>query len=324
MKYPCSTTVIRIFQITAYLALVLTLTACGGEKDGNGGSPPLPPQTDPTPNQPSASNVSTFDGETQTVSLRTPTGQTISTPDQVYVASPAPVLHTPQYSAREWIGYSDSHLLTGYIHATWNTEDHADFLTLGAWADQSALNFASPLAPVTIGALFDAPEFRHSTAIPPSASRATYRGTATGAYKNIATPGTDHALFAAPVELNADFQQDSISGCIGCSGAGIVGLPAGIPDVMSLARLNSTTIHMDRAIITNANSTWTGAGINVVTARNSPFSIREASGSWQGAFSSRNDDLGNPRAAGGTAEGQITYDNATTLSFSAAFIGGTE
>lgn len=327
MNIHTATTVLRIFQIAAAAALILTLTACGGGKDENGGSPPLPPPTDRTPNLPSGSNPSTFHGPTQTTTLRTPGGQTISTTtsSSIQTASPDPVLHTSQYAAREWVVATPHPQLTSYIHTTWNAEDDTDYLILGAWADQSAPNIGRPLAPIPIGVLFDGPEFRHSTAIPPSAGQATYRGTVTGAYKNTATPGTDHGLFAALVDLQADFQQNRVSGCIGCSGAGLVVVPgSGFPDVASLVRFQGTEIRLQQGTITNADSTYIGAAITAVPPRNSPFSIRQVSGSWRGTFSSRHDDLGNPRAAGGTAEGQITYDNAATLSFSAAFIGGSE
>ena len=319
----CGARVLRISRLLLAVTLTLTLVACGSGKDEGGTGQPILPPTDPAPSRPSDASPATFDGQTQTASLRTPGGHIITTTDQTYTASPDPVLHTPQYAAREWIVFTHPRLQS-FIHTTWNAENHSDYLILGAWADYSASNFGSPLAPIDIGALFDAPEFRHSTPIPLSAGQATYRGTGTGAYKNTATPGTDHALFAASVELNADFQQNLISGCIGCGGFGIVTYPSGIPDVTSLARLNSTMIHLEQGTIRNANSTYAGSRITATTAANSLFSVRNASGTWQGIVSSSENDGGNPRAIGGTVEGQITYDNAATLSFSAAFIGGSE
>ena len=144
-----------------------------------------------------------------------------------------------------------------------------------------------------------------------------------GVYKNTATPGTDHGFFAGEVELNADFQQQRISGCIGCDAIGIGTYPAGIPAVSSLARLTAIMIHLEPATIVNSNSTYSGARITA-ESKSETFSIRESSGNWSGVFSSRQNGTGDPRAVGGMTDGDITWENGDTLSFSAAFIGGSE
>ena len=314
----------RQMMIMVGAVLILTLTGCGGASED--GDPPTVPER---PGQPMAADtpqmtegqMTSFDG--QAASLRTPGGVVFSSIDNTYTASTAAVLHTPEYSASEWLVPTDARQ-TAFIHTTWNSENDSDYLTYGSWVDQSAANFGLPGAPIEIGALFDAPEFRHAGPISATSGQVSYRGSASVAYRNVTSPGTDHGLFVGPVRLNADFQQNRITGCIGCGGHGIVGYPAGLPDRQSFARLSSTRIHLEDGTIRNASSTYTGARIAAATVTNSTFSVREASGSWQGVVSSRGNDLGEPRAVGGTAEGQITYGNATTLQFSAAFIGGSE
>ena len=326
MKYSYSTTVLRIFRITAGAVLILTLMGCGGA--GDDGDPPTvsePPGRPMTADTPEMTVGQTTNFNGQAASLRTPGGVVFSSIDHTYTASTAAVLNTPEYSATEWLVPTDANARhTGFIHTTWNSENHSDYLTYGSWIDQSAADFGLPGAPIEIGSLFDAPEFRQGGPISATSGQVSYRGSASVAYRNVTSPGTDHGLFVGPVRLNADFQQNRITGCIGCGGHGIVGYPAGLPDRQSFARLSSTRIHLEDGTIGNANSTYTGARIAATTVTNSTFSVREASGSWQGVVSSRLNDLGEPRAIGGTAEGQITYGNATTLRFSAAFIGGSE
>ena len=318
--------VFRVGQIMAGVLLILTLIGCGGA--GDDGDPPTVPESPGSAMagdgpQMTVGQITNFNG--QAASLRTPGGVVFSSVDHTYTASTAAVLHTPEYSATEWLVPTDANARhTGFIHTTWNGEKHSDYLTYGSWIDQSAANFGLPGAPIEIGALFDAPEFRHAGPISATSGQVSYRGSASVAYRNVTSPGTDHGLFVGPVRLNADFQQNRITGCIGCGGHGIVGYPAGLPDRQSFARLSSTRIHLEDGTIRNASSTYTGARIAAATVTNSTFSVREASGSWQGVVSSRGNDLGEPRAVGGTAEGQITYGNATTLQFSAAFIGGSE
>ncbi len=313
MKVPRNSDVRRVRQIAIAVALVLTLTGCGGDTGEDATIP------DPTDQPMTIDTPSTFDGRTVTLSIRR--GQTINTTNHSYTASPPPVLHSPEYSAREWLVPANAQLI-GLVHATWNTEEHADYVTFGVWAERSSLVLSDPLASVETDAVFDAPEFRHSTPIPSSAGRATYRGQAIGVYKNTATPGTDYGIFAGEVELNADFQQQRISGCIGCNT--LIGTyPAGLPAVSSLARLTNTMIRLEQATITNANSTYTGARITA-ESKSGAFPIQDSSGNWSGVFSSRQDGLDNPRAVGGMADGQITWENADTLSFSTAFIAGSE
>lgn len=304
----------RIRQIAIAVALVLTLTGCGGDTGEDATIP------DPTDQPMTIDTPSTFDGRTVTLSIRR--GQTINTTNHSYTASPLPVLHSPEYSAREWLVPANAQL-TGLVHATWNTQDQTDYVTFGAWAEQSASNAGTPLSPVATGVVFDGPEFRHATPLSASTERATYRGTAMGVYKNTASPGTDHGFFAGEVELNADFEQQRINGCIGCDTIGIGTYPAGLPAVSSLARLSDALIRLEQGTITNANSTYTGARITA-ESKSGAFPIQDSSGNWRGAFSSRQDDLGNPRAVGGMADGQITWENADTLSFSTAFIGGSQ
>ena len=293
------------------VALILTLTGCGGDTGEDSTIP------DPTDQPMMIDTPSTFDGRTVTLSIRR--GQTINTTNHSYTASPPPALPSPEYSAREWLVPTNGQLIS-LIHATWNTEDHTDYVTFGAWAERPSLDLSDPFASVETGVVFDAPEFRHSTPIPSSAGRATYRGQAIGVYKNTATPGTDYGIFAGEVELNADFQQQRISGCIGCNT--LIGTyPVGLPAVRSLARLSNAMIRLEQGTI--ADSTYTGAWITA-ESKSGAFPIQDSSGNWSGAFSSRQDGLGNPRAVGGMADGQITWENADTLSFSTAFIAGSE
>lgn len=316
MRALCRSDVPRIRQMTIAAVLILTVTACGGGA-GKGGDSTIPEPID----QPTRMDTpSTFDGRAVTLSVGR--GKTVTTTGHSYTASPPPVLHTPQYSAREWIVPTNDRL-TAFVHATWNTQDQADYVTFGAWAERSASNAGTPLSPVATGVVFDGPEFRHAAPLSASTGRANYRGTAMGVYKNTATPGTDHGFFAGEVELNADFQQQRISGCIGCGAIGIATYPAGLPAVSSLARLTQTMIRLEPAAIINSNSTYSGARITA-ESKSETFSIRESSGNWSGVFSSRQNSAGDPRAVGGMTDGNITWENGDTLSFSAAFIGGSE
>ena len=316
MRSLCKSQLPYIRHIAIAAVLILTATACGGGA-GKGGDTAIPETID----EPTAIDTpSTFDG--RAVILSVGRGQTVNTTNHSYTASPIPVFHTPEYSAREWIVPTNNRL-TGLVHATWNTQDQTDYVTFGAWAEQSASNAGTPLSPVATGVVFDGPEFRHATPLSASTGHATYRGTAMGVYKNTASPGTDHGFFAGEVELNADFEQQRISGCIGCDAIGISTYPAGLPAASSLARLSDTLIRLEQGAFTVSDSTYTGAGITA-ESKSGVFPIRLSSGNWSGVFSNRQGGLGHPLAVGGTADGQISWEDADTLSFSAAFIGGSE
>ena len=150
MRALCRSHVPRIRQMTIAAVLILTVTACGGGA-GKGGDSTIPETVD----RPTVIDApSTFDG--RSVILSVGRGQTVNTADHFYTASTPPVLHTPEYSGRESLVLTNTRL-TSLVHATWNTQDQADYVTFGAWAEQSASNAGSPLSPVATGVVFDGP-----------------------------------------------------------------------------------------------------------------------------------------------------------------------
>lgn len=321
MMVRCNSVGWLIGRIVIVVVLSLWIVGCGG--GGDEGGPPTAPERPERPTEemdpPSVMDgASNFDGQSVTMSIGG--GRTINTANNSYTAALTPVVNEPGYSAREWLVPMNARF-NGLVAVTWNVDDPADYLTVGAWAEVSASAFGSPSAPVELGVLFDGPEFRHTAPIPSGAASGTYRGRAVGVYKNVATPGTDHGIFGGEVELDADFQQQTISGCIGCSGTGIGTYPAGLSAASSLARLSSTIIRLEEGSIVSGESSFGGGRVTAESDVDA-FSISSASGSWEGVFSNRQNDVNVPRALGGTADGEITWESGETLSFSTSFIGG--
>ena len=314
-------------RVVTVLALALLISACGGKSDVS--EPPvipempepggvIDPETGPSDPSELTDNLSDFDGESLWLSID---DRRIGTANASYTATPPAVVHIPEYVAREWLVSAGS-ALNVLAHTTWNSENYADYVTFGAWAKETS-NVGLPIASVDVAPLFDGPEFRHSTAISSGAGRATYRGAAMGAYKNAASPGSDYGFFAGGLELDADFESQVVTGCIGCDAIGISTYPGGRPAVSSLAGLTNVRIRLEEGTISDSNSTYRGARITA-ESKTSSLSVSNSSGSWGGVFSYRQTVGDNPRAAGGTTDGRITWGNGVTVLFSTGFVGGSE
>ena len=134
-----------------------------------------------------------------------------------------------------------------------------------------------------------------------------------------AAPGsTMIGTYAAIVDLTANFGENTISGCVGCTGSvelsglfedgrtGVVTEEAGTSD--SVLRLGPASIESDGSFRNRR-----------VSLSNPNYAIASSSGSWGGKFSNRQDAAGDPRLVAGTYGGKAETSGGTETTFVGAY-----
>lgn len=251
---------------------------------------------------------------------------------------------------RDWTLFDNSRTGTSSAHVviSWNNSDPTDYLAGGYWMHLSGDLSNESIASADIGAYIDGTEFAGAPILPVLGT-ATYRGHASGLYTfsygpswaNIprppgVEPGTREAgVYTGIANLTADFETNTISGCIGCimegedpemvilETAGDIIDPdgnrydlyavyhnreRGMPGDGSWSR-----IKLGDAPIDPSTGTFTGTDITVEIDY---FQGSTSSGTWGGKFSNKPEGSGEPRLVGGTTSVEWSHpdgDNAVFI-----------
>ena len=224
----------RRMLVVAVAGALLTLSGCVGvgEVADEKEAAPLPPVEIPTltPEPQPFRTQTSFAGGVLSIDVPTPGGQT-RTLDTVRDVDltwgfflPRPV--QPNHSSREWIlvdNHYDGRVLL-YALASWNADDPADYLAAGWWLVYPPDVPFEAYESATRGVFVDGPEL--DPAHPPDlplAGTATYVGGMGGLYMynygrawDELAGSTEVTEFAGQVSLTADFDQDRLTGCLGC------------------------------------------------------------------------------------------------------------
>ena len=295
--------------------------------------PPIPiPTLTPTP-QPFRTGTTFADG-ILSIDVRYPDGQT-RTLDTVRhlerswgLYLPRPV--QPNHSNREWLlvdNHYDGRVLL-YALASWNDDDATDYLAAGWWLiyppDVPYWAFQS----ATRGVFLDGPEL--NPARPPDlplTGTATYVGGAGGLYTyqygrawGELADSSEYTEFAGQVSLTADFDQNRLTGCIGCVGQIETAPGRHLFPAVPWQGDDPEALPTDYDLHFEASFGVNGAFADTaITVTHPDRAITTSAGTWQGQFSNVPDVDGNPRRVIGTTDVHFAEDDGSQGRFTGIF-----
>ena len=205
-------------------------------------------------------------------------------------------------------------IAVAFVQTRWKDGDPTDFLSLGFWASLEfdlGADELSGLAVGGIGTFVDGPELRGTPTLP-SGGTATYEGRASGLYAYVQggnpAGSAEAGPFFAMARLTANFDADTIEGCIGCTGGIFVaaGDTASDGDGLETETIPAN-IGLSPAPI-GTDGTFLDDG---VTVRIEGREIGDSNGAWGGRFSTVADAAGAPRLAAGTAGAEWTESDGS-------------
>ena len=206
-----------------------------------------------------------------------------------------------------------------YTVVNWDNVDPSNYLAGGYWI------YTAPES-VGVGAFVDGPELGGAGPSPTLGGTARYAGSAAGLYGAIhgsdtgAPAGsTELGEFAANIGLVADFNSETIGGCIACDGS----------MELSYVFVNSATGQSVRNVasvparIVLPNTSYDSDGwiSGRIFVQDPRFTITDTHGEWGGEFSTIPNSDGEPRAVAGTVGGYVTTAGGGWASFVGAWYG---
>ena len=192
-------------------------------------------------------------------------------------------------------------ILIAAVYVNWDEDDDTDYLAGGYWtrvdidpADDKT--FTS----VDMGAFVDGPELGNGDRTYRTEGTATYKGQSAGLYTYDNTSNQFIGEYTSSAELTADFDDKTISGCLGCDGR--VTIVAADKDGKFYNWNLPIQVFLDAATF-DMTDDFTGDVSRVVRFDRS--GLIEANGNWGGRFSNKftdgeGDTPGDPRLAAGT------------------------
>ena len=304
-------------------------------------APALTHPTGVTQSTSPASVTTMFDGTNVELTVDRQTGgdftlgSAANSVTETLVRFPLPPSPIPGHTLRDWTLFDYSQTGTSAAHVTisWNDNDATDYLVGGYWMHLSGDLNEESIASADIGAFVDGPEFSGTPTLP-ALGEAAYRGHASGLYTFYYGPGWQHipvpegielpadgtweaGVYTGIVQLTANFETNTVSGCIGCM------LPGEDP-LTILLEVTGDTIDSDgnRGVLASQyintpgrnfarirfadtpidSNTGTFSGTDV-TLEIDYFPSQTGStsgGTWGGTFSNISNEAGAPRLVGGT------------------------
>ena len=301
----------------AYIAFAFAMTACSGGSDPEG-----------------AAGTTTFDGEVLRLALPREGGGTerfSSIRDEWFSWTWRPFL--PNHAGRRWamIKSHTEGTALAYALVSGDNDNPTDYLAAGYWlwfpGTDSRLLSLSAAEP---NLFMDGPEIGSANLADMGVSgTATYVGEVGGVYRyhyGSGWNGVDEREFAeefgGPINITADFSDNTVTGCIGCLGDLEVRrehlytlLRRRV--AQPLAQPTDHEIHFGKTPI-GANGTFESLE---ATVTHPTRTIMRSGGYWSGSFSNRPDVDGNPRLVAGVAEAAFEEADGSEGSFQGIFIG---
>ena len=309
---------------------IMALSGCLG---GGGGLPDIPiPELTPVP-QPFRTGTTFADG-VLSIDVRYPDGRT-HTLDTVRHSEgssglflPRPV--QPNHSSREWLlgeNHYDGKIML-YAVVDWDNADPTDYLAAGWWLIYPPDVPYRAYGAATRGVFLDGPEL--DPANPPDlplTGAATYVGGMGGLYSydygrnwGELAGSSEITEFAGTVSLTADFDQNRLTGCMGCvepieTAPGrhlFPAVPWRGPDPTALPA--DYDLHFEASF--GANGAFEDTAITVT---HPDRTITTSAGTWQGQFSNVPDVAGNPRRVVGSTDVHFAEDDGSQGRFTGIF-----
>ena len=308
---------------------MMALSGCGG----GGSLPDIPiPELTPVP-QPFRAQTSLVDG-VLSVTVTTPDGQ-LRTLDTVrdfertwgrFLPRPA----QPNHSNREWIlvdNHYDGRVLL-YAVVEWDNADPTDYLAAGWWLTYPPGVPAWRVETATRGVFLDGPEL--DPANPPDlplTGTATYVGGMGGLYTyqygrswGELADSAEIAEFQGTVLLTADFDQNRLTGCMGCVEPIETAFGRHLSPAVPWDNPDPAALPADYDLHFEASFGANGAFEDTKIAVEHPDrTITTSAGTWQGQFSNVPDVDGNPRRVVGSADVHFAEDDGSQGRFTGIF-----
>ena len=310
---------------------IMALSGCLG---GGGGSlPEIPiPELTPEP-QPFRAQTSWVDGvlsvTVPTEDGRTRTLDTSRNREWTWGRFlPRPV--QPNHSSREWI-LADNHYdgrVFLYAVASWDSADATDYLAAGWWLTYPPGVPTRAFEAATRGVFLDGPEL--DPANPPDlplTGTATYVGGMGGLYTyqygrnwGELADSSEIAEFQGTVLLTADFDQNRLTGCMGCVEPIEIAQGRHLAPAVPWQTPDPTALPTDYDLLFEASFGANGAFEDTaITVTHPERAITTSAGTWQGQFSNVPDVDGNPRRVVGSTDVQFAEDDGSQGRFTGIF-----
>ena len=259
----------------------------------------------------------------------------VNTTDDAVETRPG-VTPIPGHQAQNWTFIKDVEDGTSMAYAlvSWDTDDPADYLMAGWWAQFPGQHYPDLSFRESIQyAIVDGPELDPST--PPQLpleGQATYIGPAGGLYAYVT--GSDwgehegsHVIdeYEGAITITADFADSTLSGCIGCAGDLItrrahfgVFLGDEVRDVQAVAA--DYELHFGVTPF-NPDGTFEHTEVEV---RHPERTVTHSEGHWGGSLSNIPDQAGNPRLVAGFSGADFEESDGSAGTFFGTFVALSE
>lgn len=292
--------------------------------------------------------AATTSGVTVTVTRANGSALTLDSSDAVHSELlPAGVFRIsgPPRTARAWLtaNIANRAATVSRFAVTTANGNSNDWLAGGYWlhiAGQNLLATAPTVTRAEMGAFVDGPELRSPPNLP-TTTLAYYEGLGAGAYANrygngftaagVAPGSSEIGEFTGTIELNANFRNNTIYGCVGCKGNvlftgvfedGATGAQNTFEDVPSDYQLHLGTAQIE------SNGTFHADNVTLSSARvqQAGLGFTEQGGSWGGRFSNilytYATEENEPRLVAGTFGGRAALSDGSQAAYVGAFVAG--
>lgn len=226
------------------------------------------------------------------------------------------------------VGWFTDAVRTAALRNTWRAEGY--WLH---WAGRNLLSSAPTVTGIEMGAFYDGPQYRSPPDRLPVRGTARYEGSANGFVAleyGTGIAGRPQgtvvgADWRGTTTLTADFADNSISGCIGCTGNILLTewlVPDGVQRRPAGTEI-STRIHLGRTSV-NADGTFRGATVTLSDPDASAYPLTSSSGAWGGKFSNiPYSGTVLPLEVAGTVGGKAAWSDGTHAAYVGTFSGST-
>ena len=226
--------------------------------------------------------------------------------DRIGSENYAPIVPGYSYRGDALLTHTATSVSVAAVYTNWNNADPTDYLAGGYWMHFSGRSDPLTITGAEIGAFVDGPEISSAPTLP-NLGTATYSGRAGGlyGYSYGSATGAEIGEFAAATTLTANFNADTISGCIGCNGGVFV---TGVATGANGQTQTFTDVHVPARLRLGAAPIGSGGAFrnrDVVLERDDA-TVTQTSGSWGGRFSNVQSQAGDPRLVAGTAGAEWT------------------
>lgn len=310
------------------IVAAMSIAACSGSGDDRVRPAPA------DPDEMAAGTTTRFDGEVLRIEVTRGNGQReefSAVRDEFYNRTWTPFL--PDHSGRRLV-LAKSHtegISLAYVVFSWDNSDPANYLAAGYWLHdpEASHPWRTSLARSETGMFVDGPEFdSFDPAVLRVAGTATYVTPVGGLFNyrygsdwpdSGETEITEE--FAGTITLTADFDDGTVSGCIGCIGDieitrehlyAVLGWRRTEP----LVQPADYELHFGTTSI-SANGTFENTDVQV---RHPERTVSESGGHWSDRFSNIAGPNGNPRLVAGTGDAQFRESDGSEGRFQSSYL----